>query len=342
MVEDYCCGYNCEVCGHLSIYYHGNGIYKCHNCNAIYTRYKNKDFNHFLFNPHKGFKALYDGAYIIAEEEFNLVIKKFPMYSLGYWGRLLTRHGIQYLRGEPCCIWRPTYDDIREDDDYKMVMKYADDQLKSKYMAEIVKIEEAINKKREYALMRKYDIFYSVYSSDIEKPDEINEYLLNADYAIARSVFKINGGYQDKAMSGPWFYDGISRSKILIVYLSKPPKLIAARNHIWRQYCAEINSGKRKNTSLIVIYDGIDARSITKELKNGIILKADSKKFYPDLLALIRENIIESVNEMKKRKLNDYKEMLANVEVNDSLENLIGKLKEIRTELWDFKKTVEY
>ncbi len=341
MVEDYCSGYNCEVCGNLSIYYHGNGIYKCHDCNAIYTRYKNKDFNHFLSNPHKGFMALHHGAFIIAEEEFNLVIKKFPMYSLGYWGRFLARHGIKYLCGEPWCD-RTTYDDIREDDDYKMVMEYADDQLKSKYMAEILKIEEAINKRCEEASMKKYDIFYSVYSSDIEKPNEIYKYLRSVNYEIIENFQLVNGGYEDGSMNGSWFYDCISRSKILIVYLSKSPKLIAARNHIWRQYCAEINSGKRKNTSLIVIYDGIDARSITEELKNGIILKADSKNFYPDLLALIRENIIESVNEMKKRKLNDYKEMLANIEINDSLENLIGQLKEIRTELWDFKKTVEY
>lgn len=316
----------CQVCGYPRLE-KKDSYYKCEACGATKIL---EESNEQDIEYNDAIKYLIDTPprFEEAESRFDLIIKKYPNWSSGYWGRLLAKYGIKYEydkgKSTPSC-YIESYDDIRESDDYKKALKYAPDNLRMKYQAEAEKIANVSKIWREKASRINTDIFISFKGTDDETNndtiDRINMrelywYLTNKGYKVFFSdvTLNANGIYGENCE--PFIFDAILKAKVMIVYGTKPEYFTSTWvQNEWRRYNLAIANEKKKEGSLIVCYEGFDARELPIALKKIQAINADTKHFYSDIEDVIKkflnsnkEEKIESKEESTDNKKNSINE----------------------------------
>ncbi len=221
------------------------------------------------------FNCEFDRAYGVYES----IVGDFPDEAEAYWGLLLCEYGIEYvddpLTGKkiPTCH-RSSFDSIFENENFNLVMDFADDDSKQIYRAEAKQIEEL--RKRILAVSSKeepYDIFICYKETDKNGDRTV-------DSVIAQDVYDVlvNKGYrvffsrislEDKlgVEYEPFIFAALNSAKIMLVFGTKYDHFGAVwvKNE-WSRFLKLI--AKDKSKYLIPCFRDIDVYDMPPEFKN--------------------------------------------------------------------------
>lgn len=308
----------CTICGYSSLTKYDK-YFKCEACGAVFDLEAiDSEFNNDYAEAIKWLEDTIPN-FEMAYSRFNSLVEKYPTKSEGYWGRLLSKYGIkfEYDSGKsiPSCYYE-TYEDIRNSDDYKKVLKYASSDLKKKYEDEALRIADVVKVWLETASKLNYDAFISYKATDEDTRQSTKDlsdmrnlynYLTDRGYRVFFSQVSLNEiGIHGRACE-PYVFNAILKAKIMIVYGSKPEYFISQWvSNEWRRYLMEIERGNKKDISLIAAYKDFDVKELPNELAKRHTVIANSPSFYSEILGVIDECLNEekiptlSLNSNKK------------------------------------------
>ena len=228
-----------------------------------------------------------------AEDHFSDFIKHYPRNSDGYWGLVRARYQIKYEddgsgKYIPSC-YKSTYDDFRNDSDYKRALHYAENEcIRKQYVGKAESIAAACAEWRKESAEEKYDIFISYKdkeadgktpTADRAEMKELYTYLLSLGYRVFfshMSMMQKTGKFYD-----PYILNALKSSKVMIVYGSKPEHFVATWvQNEWTRYLKMISNGEKQRGSCIVAYKGFNGNELPRELRNLQAVDSTQKSFY--------------------------------------------------------------
>lgn len=312
----------CEICGG-TLKPFGDKL-KCIHCDQVYEKEKDSLTDSEKINMFEDAERLLQMSppnFDFAEHLFDLIIKKYPTWSAGYWGKVRSKFGIKYEidscgKAIPSC-YIESYNDIRECEDYKKAILYADEELKIKYKSEAERIAEVCKKWKEISSQFEYEVFICFKATDDETGKDTKDkyemmqlyyHLISKGFKVFFSPVSLNqrGIYGEK--SEPYIFDAIDDCKVMLVYGSKPEYFTSTwMQNEWVRYSWGISKGKKKMNSLIPIYDGFNPVELPQQLRCIQNLNGGTKHFYNDVVEII-ENILKKDDEKKETVIPNNKE----------------------------------
>ncbi len=350
--------YRCKVCGYpvyirrkiiggyqaaLKKEYNGH----CTACGAFYKKFNKKQnrlynnaISYITYVDKDGYKRfLSKENFDRAAKGFDLLINKYKALSIGYWNKLLAKLCITYDHSHnyatpnshnyatPICYYL-TDINIKEENDYKLAMKYANADLKKKYEVEALKIKLSImSREIDKILHDFYDIFICESpNSNLRtknKNCEIYYYLTNNGYKVFYGDISLKG---EDTFEPYKLIDAASKAKIMIIYGTAP--------EYFESQVIEKEMNFSKSASLIFAYKYFD-KSKLKYYGNKKIdyINADCEGFYDNILSLIMQKCPRDENLV----VANYKNKIANIDLTDIV-SAIAELNNIKNELLKFSR----
>ncbi len=278
-----------------------------------------------------------------AESHFRDFIKHYPDHSYGYWGLVRARYGIKYekdVSGKeiPSC-YKSSYEDFREDSDFKKAIKISENEKIRKGYKEMAElIAEECKEWRKECEKEKYDVFISFKAtenngvtptSDQAELKELYTYLLTRGYKVffsPMSMINKAGKHYD-----PYILNALQSAKVMIVYGSRPEYFTATWvENEWTRYLKMMSDGKKQKGSCIVSYKGFNANELPAGLRRLQAMDAGHKEFYLELVEKIDEVLKKGdkvKNDISPNPENSKKNEQANKEIENKREEL-RRLKE--------------
>lgn len=297
----------CQVCGAEALVLNEwKKEYKCGACDAVFSIEDSFSADTEALNDLQDAERLLQQnppSFDYAETQFDLIIRKYPTWSAGYWGRLRAKFGIKYeidynKKSVPSC-YMETYEDIRENDDFKSALRYASPELREVYEEQAARIAEVARIWRENAKKYNYDVFISFketddlthgVTSDRQEMLELYNHLTMKGYKVFFSPVSLHQRDIYGAQSEPYIFDAIDDAKIMIVYGSKPEYFNSTWvQNEWQRYYLAMGKGKKAPGSLIVAYEGFNAIELPNVLRKTQAVDAHSKHFHSDILDLVEK-----------------------------------------------------
>ncbi len=293
---------SCPFCGGEFSYH--NGKYRCYYCGAYKPQAVSDDETTLLYVAAQKLRL---ADFVEAELEFDDIVQKYPENSTGYWGRLMAKYGIKYEqdydgRRIPTC-YSASIESIYDSNDYKMALKYADEDTKAFYQEKAEYIERVRREWISKASKEKpYDIFICYKDSDRENGIthtqdsndclELYSYLTEKNYRVFFSRVSLNGKAGEKYE--PYIFNALSTAQVMIVYGSKLEYITSSwvKNE-WTRYGKKIQSGEKTANSLIVAYKDLNPGDLPAPLRTRQCFDANSMRFYSDLTNTIEKIIHE-------------------------------------------------
>lgn len=333
--------YRCKVCGYpvyirrkiiggyqaaLKKEYDGH----CAACGAFYEEFNKKQnrlynnaISYITYVDKDDYKRfLSEENFDRAAKGFDLIINKYKALSIGYWNKLLAKLRITYDHSHnyatPICYYL-TNINIREENNYKLAMKCANDNLKEKYEAEVLKIEKAINDWREKSSKLDYNIFIceSPNSSRRTKNKNLYYYLTNNGYKVFYGDINLEG---EDTFEPYKLIDAASKAKIMIIYGTTP--------EYFESQVIEKEMNFSKSASLIFAYKYFDKSKLKYYGNKKIDYINAEKDFYDNILSLIMQKCPRDENLV----VANYKNKIANINFTDIV-SAIAELNNIKNEL---------
>ena len=222
-----------------NICYHCGGEFRelrdrmvCQSCGAYKPKEITSEEASLLYSA---FQKLRLAEFEEAEQAFDDILNRYPGNAQGYWGRLLSRHGIKYESDHdgkriPTC-YAPTIESIFDASDYAKAMEYADEESAEVFRAHAEYIERVRVEYQEKASSEKpYDIFICYKDSDPENGREHTEdsdslrelyfFLMRKGYRVFFSRESLSDKVGEKYE--PYIYGALATARIMLVYGSKP------------------------------------------------------------------------------------------------------------------------
>jgi len=296
----------CNICG--ANYENRNGRWKCPACGAYKPEEISNEELTLMFVADQKRRM---GDFEEAERAYADIIEKYPQNSYGYWGRLLSKHGIKYERDydgrmiPTCCA--PTIESLYSDKDCLSAIDLADSDTKQYFTSQAEYIESVRDLWVKKASKEKpYDIFICYKDSDLA-----NNIQRTSDSIDAQSLYThlIEKGYRvffsreslrDKIGEKyePYIFGALSTAKVMIVY-GKSSEYITSTwlKNEWSRYLKLMREGAKKSNSLIVAYEGFSPSELPTSLSSAQCLDASGWNFYPDL-----DKAIKGILEVKKQE----------------------------------------
>ena len=307
----------CSICG--ANYEYAGGRWKCPACGAYKAEELSGEEVTLLYNAAQKLRLL---DFDEAEKAYSDIIERYPNNPEGYWGRLLSRHGIKYeenFDGKKIPTCYAGIDSITSDRDYAMALSLADGDTKVYYEKQAEYMEGVRKEWVEKAKREKpYDIFISYKDGDLENGIERTEDSIAAQELYIHltrkgyRVFFSRESLRDKVGEKyePYIFGALSTAKVMLIYGSKPEYIASTwiKNE-WTRYAKRIQSGEKKSNSLIVACDGFSPSELPKALSSRQCMDAGSKNFYTDLDAIIVSIIKEKENTAKKSEKKKSKKL---------------------------------
>lgn len=333
--------YRCKVCGYpiyirrkiiggyqaaLKKEYDGH----CSVCGAFYEKFNKKQnrlynnaISYITYVDKDDYKRfLSEENFDRAAKGFDLIINKYKALSIGYWNKLLAKLRITYDHSHnyatPICYYL-TNINIREENNYKLAMKCANDNLKEKYEAEVLKIEKAINDWREKSSKLDYNIFIceSPNNSRRTKKKNLYYYLTNNGYKVFYGDISLEG---EDPFEPYKLIDAASKAKIMIIYGTNP--------EYFESQVIEKEINFSKSASLIFAYKYFDKSKLKYYGNKKIDYINAEKDFYDNILSLIMQKCPRDENLV----VANYKNRIANINFTDIV-SAIAELNNIKNEL---------
>ena len=236
-----------------------------------------------------------------AESEYELIVRKYPDWSAGYWGLVRAKFGIKFERDSdgkavPSC-YKSTYEDFRNTKEYEKAFKYAEtEELRQTYQKMAEYIARVAKDWREEAQKYDYDVFISFKASDEEggetsdsrEMQNLYTYLTGEGFRVFFSPVTLRAeGYGGKR-SEPYIFNALDKAKALIVYGSRAEYFESTwvRNE-WQRYLRAMEKGKKPKDSLILVYDGFNPKTLPQGLRGIQGIDYRSKTSYQEILNVL-------------------------------------------------------
>lgn len=227
----------CKTCGNDDLKEVSEGILKCKYCRHLTERPKeNADLMERAHNLRFNSKDFDEAAKIYEE-----VIRLTPNEAEAYWGRVLCRFGIEYVKdtnGEylPTCH-RTIQSSILDDADYLMAVNKAGGDMKSYYTEQAKLIDTYQTKIKVIAAKEQpYDVFISFKATDNGKPTEDSLIAQEIYYYLTKNlglkVFFSNITLKDKAGQEYLTMYLISKAAVWILDLLEPLQCMGEQSNL--------------------------------------------------------------------------------------------------------------
>ena len=305
----------CNICG--ANYEYRNGRWKCPACGAYKPEELSNEEQTLLYIAEQKRRL---ACFEEAEQEYSDIIEKYPQNPYGYWGRLLSKHGIKYERDydgkmiPTCCS--PTIDSLLTDKDCLKAINLADEDTKQYFQIQSELIERIRNVWVNKANKEKpYDIFICYKDSDLGngiertqdsiEAQEIYLHLISQGYRVFYSRESLRDKVGEKYE--PYIFNALSTAKVMLVY-GKSAEYITSTwlKNEWTRFLKMMKNGLKKPDSLIVAYEGFSPSELPTTLSAIQCLDASRKTFYTDLDKIVKV-AITSESKQKKTESNATK-----------------------------------
>ena len=266
----------CKMCGGSLNVTDENAVCECEFCGTQQTVPKSGNDENIaeLFNRANDFRASFN--FDKAERIYDQIIENDPDEAEAYWGLILCKFGIEYVKDPvtmnrvPTCH-RSSYDPIVTDINYKNALKYANVVQKPIYEKEAKQIDEI--QKGILTLARDeepYDIFLCYKETDASgkrTPDsvianDIYYQLTNMGYKVFYAAITL----EDKLGSAyePYIFAALNSAKIMLAIGTRPEyfKAVWVKNE-WSRYLQIIKKDRKK--LLVPCYRDMDAYELPDE-----------------------------------------------------------------------------
>lgn len=245
-----------------------------------------------------------------AETDFQLITEQYPDWSAGYWGLLRAKFGIKFERDSdgkavPSC-YKSEYADFRDIEEYKKAIALAETpELKSSYQRMAEYIAKVAKEWSEEASRYDYDVFISFKASnddDTETADSremqnLYTYLTENGYKVFFSPVTLRTEGYSGRRSEPYIFNALDKAKVLIVYGSRKEYFTSTWvQNEWQRYLRNMEKGKKPKNSLLVVYQGINPKSLPQGLRNIQAIDYNSRTSYNEILNAVN-GIFERINE---------------------------------------------
>ena len=296
----------CNICG--ANYENRNGRWKCPACGAYKPEELSNEELTLMFVADQKRRM---GDFEEAERAYTDIIEKYPQNSYGYWGRLLSKHGIKYERDydgrmiATCCA--PTIESLYSDKDCLNAIDLADNDTKQYFKSQAEYIESVRDLWIKKASKEKpYDIFICYKDSDLanninrteDSFDAQNLYthLVEKGYRVFFSRESLRDKIGEKYE--PYIFGALASAKVMIVYGNSSEYITSTwLKNEWTRYQKMMREGSKKPNSLIVAYKGFSPSELPTSLSSAQCLDASGWNFYPDL-----DKTIKGLLEKKKEE----------------------------------------
>ncbi len=293
----------CKICGGKLNPPEGATVFECEWCGNPQTLPKFTDDNtQGLFNRANELRQRCE--FDKAEALYEDIIKNNPEDAESYWGMVLCRFGIEYVKDPDTGNYMPTchrasYDSILADGDYQKAVQYADGIQRPVYERDAKLIDRTQSRILEISSQEEpYDVFICYKEKDPENPNERTRDALKAgdiyDELTEKGykVFYSHVTLDEKAGSEyePIIFAALNSAKVMVVVGSKPEYFESTwvRNE-WSRY---LRIQKKDRSRLIIpCYLDMDPYLLPSELKRIQAYDMTHIGFLKDLIRGIQKVI---------------------------------------------------
>ena len=302
----------CNICG--ANYENRNGRWKCPACGAYKPEEISNEELTLMFVADQKRRM---GDFEEAERAYTDIVEKYPQNPYGYWGRLLSKHGIKYERDydgrmiATCCS--PTIESLYSDKDCLTAIDLADNDTKQYFKSQAEYIEAVRDLWIKKASKEKpYDIFICYKDSDLANniartedsfdAQSLYTHLIEKGYRVFFSRESLRDKIGEKYE--PYIFGALTSAKVMIVY-GKSSEYITSTwlKNEWSRYQKMMREGTKKPNSLIVAYKGFSPSELPTSLSSAQCLDASGWNFYPDLDKTLKSILEEKKSETKKEEV---------------------------------------
>ena len=291
--------YKCKMCGgSLNLINEENGLCECDSCGSTQTiPLQNNLKKTELYNTANEYRK--NNRFDRAADVYKNMIQEFPEEAEAYWGMVLCRYGIEYVKDPGTGKMMPTCHrtipkSIFEDSDYRLACEKAKPLAREQHEKEAEKIDQI--QKKIFALANKeepYDIFISYKeleegtrqrTEDSVLAQDIYNRFTSEGYKVFFSRISLENRLGEDYE--PIIYSALRSSKVMLLVGTSKEHLNApwVRNE-WSRYLDMMDEEPDKKT-LIPVYSKMNPYDIPSEISGRHLQAQDAGKigFQQDLL----------------------------------------------------------
>ncbi len=291
--------FRCKMCGGTLEFQPGDTVGICESCGTKQTLPRLTDEKRVrLYERADRFRRNND--YDRAAAIYNKILEEDPEDAEAYWSLVLCRYGIEYVE-DPLTHRRiPTmnrtqYISVFQDDDYRMALKYADENQKSVYEDEAAAINSI---QKEYLAIssreKAYDVFICYKESDESGQTTVDSGLAFDLYNLLTKegyrVFYAPVSLDDKIGMAyePYIFAALNSAPVMIAIGTRKEyfEAVWVRNE-WKRFLMQLRENHKK--VLIPAYKGMDPHDIPVEFSHLQALNMAQPGFKRDLLMAVRK-----------------------------------------------------
>ena len=253
-----------------------------------------------------------------AREIYETIVNDNPNEAEAYWGIVLCRYGIEYVKDPYTDEYKPTCNriiesSIQEDADFKKAVSCASDEENREYYINQARMIDKIQQ-RILSIARTeqpYDIFISFKASDdvTKEETEDSKRATSMYYALKEKGYRVffsKETLKDKAGEEyePYIYAALKSAKVMILVGTKAEYMNAkwVKNE-WRRFNKMRLDGEKK--LILPAYAKMDPYEFPFELNGMQALSMERMDFLMDLLSNIERFIGESAKDRNDRETSE-------------------------------------
>ena len=315
--------HECKNCGG-EIEIISNGVGRCVFCRSKQSVPKIMSEHFNRANRLRLENGNFDDARIIYEN----IIKENPDEAEAYWGIVLCRYGIEYVKDSRSGEYLPTCNraietPIKTDSDFKLAVSKATDEASRNYYIEQANLIDNIMKDIMQIVNSEspYDVFISFKdkddttkseTKDSRKATEIYYALTSMGYKVFFSKVTLKGKAGEKYE--PYIYAALKSSKVMILVGTRPEYMNArwVKNE-WSRFNKMRQSGDEK--LLLPVYEDMDVYDIPLELASLQALHMGDLDFLENLKKNIESFFGESVKDRETKSIEDSVKKIINGDI---------------------------
>ncbi|MBO5287093.1 MAG: leucine-rich repeat protein [Clostridia bacterium] len=296
--------FKCKMCGEpLDLTQMTGGICRCSVCSTCQTvslKINDSEKIEGLFGSANHYRR--NNEFDVAMSVYQQIITENSEDSEAYWGVVLSRYGIEYVKDPKTEKMIPTINrtqlhSVFNDDDFNLALTYATEEQRELYRQEATVIDEIL--KGIWAISSKeepFDVFICYKETD--KDGRRTE-----DSVIAQQIYKdltrdgiktffARVTLEDKLGSAyePYIFSALQSSKVMVVVGTRAEHLNAVwvRNE-WSRYLSLIESGEKKY--IIPAYKSMNPYDLPKEFVHIQGQDLDKLGGLEDLILVVEKRV---------------------------------------------------
>ncbi len=263
----------CKICGGEMFADGKSALHVCEYCGTKQTVFlPGADELARLYNRANAQRLEKDYAH--AQQTYAQIVREKEDEAEAYWGLVLSRYGIEYVRDPASGTNKPTihrtqFESLTADADYEKALKYATEEAKAEYSAEAARIE-AIRERYLQVVSHEepYDLFICYKETDSSgertKDSVIAQEIYQELTVLGYRVFFSRISLENKLGEDyePYIFAALNSAAMMLVVATEPENLDAAwvRNE-WQRYLFLMKQQQGKKM-LLAVYSGMEEEDL--------------------------------------------------------------------------------